>query len=555
MGWHWLPAEGDAGAVEASDGELAGLARAGDAEAFGKLVARYQGHVYGLAYSLVDNWAEAQDIAQEAFIRAYVSLYQLREPERFAAWLRRVAFSVTMNWLKAHRPGLFGQLNGRVGLDTLEVPDFRPGPPEMVEKRELARAVQRAVAALPPKYRLPLTMFHLNGLSYQKVAEFLDIPLGTAKSLIHRARGKLKQALATYVAEKGGPMVQEVFEEHKLPAEFGRRVLESIPRLAWEKGEYTLAGAVVACMEFLREDVSYEFVTGVSGGAFELLWHPDWRPAKGDLALLSEEPIRRTFQALGYRYQYFRRTGEQEGGEEFRRLVMRSIEEGRPVIAFGVVGPPEACVVAGYEEDGEVLLGHSYFHDGCKGYYRKSDWYDECSGLILVGEKQRPPSRGEILRDALRWGVEVARTRKRGEYITGLGAYDAWAAALRRDEDFPAGDVAVLAQRCNISNSIVLAGLWDARRAAADFLRGMAAVAGCAGHRLLDAARAYGDEFRILDSAMQVAPFCGSPEESRLRMADPALRGRLADLILGAKKKEEQALSLIEGALKDIKAG
>ncbi len=201
------------------------MTRDGDAEAYGALVARYQGHVYGLAYTLVGNWADAQDIAQETFIRAYVNLSQLADPNRFAAWLRRVTFGVAMNWLKAFRRGSFEQLNGRVDLDSLDIPDFGPGPPEIVERRELAEAVLQAISSLPDKYRLPLTMFHLNGLSYQKVADFLDIPLGTAKSLIHRAREKLRGALAPYAAEEVSPMVGEVFNEHKLPAEFPRRVV------------------------------------------------------------------------------------------------------------------------------------------------------------------------------------------------------------------------------------------------------------------------------------------------------------------------------------------
>jgi RNA polymerase sigma-70 factor (ECF subfamily) len=201
------------------------MTRDGDAEAYGALVARYQGHVYGLAYTLVDNWADAQDIAQETFIRAYVNLSQLADAGRFAAWLRRVTFGVAMNWLRAFRRGSFEQLNGRVDLDSLDIPDFRPGPPEIVERRELGEAVLQAISSLPDKYRLPLTMFHLNGLSYQKVADFLDIPLGTAKSLIHRAREKLRGALAPYAVEEVSPMVGEVFNEHKLPAEFPRKVV------------------------------------------------------------------------------------------------------------------------------------------------------------------------------------------------------------------------------------------------------------------------------------------------------------------------------------------
>src|SRR5512138_253768 len=105
---------------DASDGELVIAARAGEQEAFKTLVTRYQGHVYGLAYSLVGNWADAQDLAQETFIRAYSNLDQIKDPAKFAAWLRRVAFSVTMNWLAAFRPGIFKQLDGKVDLDRLE---------------------------------------------------------------------------------------------------------------------------------------------------------------------------------------------------------------------------------------------------------------------------------------------------------------------------------------------------------------------------------------------------------------------------------------------------
>ncbi|NIR03228.1 MAG: hypothetical protein GTN78_24015, partial [Gemmatimonadales bacterium] len=105
-----------------------------------------------------------------------LNLDQLTQPDRFAAWLRRVTFGVTMNWLKSFRPRLFQRLDGQADLEALEIPDFEPGPPEVLERRELAEAVHRAVASLPEKYRMPLAMFHLDGLSYQKIADFLDIP-------------------------------------------------------------------------------------------------------------------------------------------------------------------------------------------------------------------------------------------------------------------------------------------------------------------------------------------------------------------------------------------
>jgi len=214
--------------AEESDAELVRKTQSGNKEAYGELVARYQGRVYGFAHSLVNNWADAQDIAQETFIRAYCNLDQLRDSVRFPAWLRRVTFSVAMNWLKASRSGIFEQFGSLEDLDSLGVPDLAPGPQEIVEKRELADVVLRAVASLPPKYRIPLTMFYLNGLSYQQVADFLEVPIGTAKSLIHRARQKLKPALSAYAPKEVSSMVQEVLNENKLPAEFSDEVMSTI---------------------------------------------------------------------------------------------------------------------------------------------------------------------------------------------------------------------------------------------------------------------------------------------------------------------------------------
>jgi len=89
--------------VSPTDASLVQATLGGDADAYTELVHRYQAHVYGLAYSLTSSWAEAQDVAQETFIRVHSNLDHLRDPERFAPWLRRVTFSVAMNWLASSR--------------------------------------------------------------------------------------------------------------------------------------------------------------------------------------------------------------------------------------------------------------------------------------------------------------------------------------------------------------------------------------------------------------------------------------------------------------------
>ena len=101
-----------------SDAELVELARErGDKAAYGELVKRYQGHVYALAYSLLGDWHEAEDIAQEAFVRAYVNLHCLETPSRFAAWLRRIAFGTCMDWMRRFRPELYRSMGEPEDVD------------------------------------------------------------------------------------------------------------------------------------------------------------------------------------------------------------------------------------------------------------------------------------------------------------------------------------------------------------------------------------------------------------------------------------------------------
>ena len=420
---------------EPTDAELVQGAQAGDRTAYGQLVTRYQGHVYGLAYSLVGDWASAQDIAQETFIRAYTNLDQLRAPDRFAAWLRRVAFSVAMNWLKAFRPNLFEQLDGRVDLDELDIPDFRPGPPEQAERRELAQAVLRAVASLPPKYRVPLTMFHLDGLSYQKVADFLDIPLGTARSLVHRARERLRAELAAHIPEEISPIVQEVFNEHKLPVEFAQKVLDKVPAVGWGKGrECTFAGALEAALAVTDHPCSYADIMGLTGLAFRVRWYRGrvgqrWCPSS-PVGEFPEEM--EAFQhATGWPLRVEARMGQEPARmEEFAPDIVASINAGRPAPAYDGVAALDMGVVFGYEQRGKTLLVRSY-HSG-EPVRQPAEKLGPM--LLLLGEHQGGMSPRDGLVHALKLAVSNWRRPPaegdRGGYLYGEAALAQWAKDL-----------------------------------------------------------------------------------------------------------------------------
>jgi RNA polymerase sigma-70 factor (ECF subfamily) len=207
--------------MEANDEELVNLCLSGNKDAFGELVMRYQGVVYGLAYHLVGNFEDARDLAQEAFVRAYTRLSDLRDKTKFASWLKRVTFSVCLNWLKAQGRREFVLLGDKANKeDVYKIPDSAPSPAEQVEAAELRETVLKAVNNLPETYRLPLTLFHLDGLSYRKVAEFLDISVSAVKWRLHQARKLLRKEMLN--------MVGEVFEEHKPDERFTKEIIENI---------------------------------------------------------------------------------------------------------------------------------------------------------------------------------------------------------------------------------------------------------------------------------------------------------------------------------------
>ncbi|MBM3237802.1 sigma-70 family RNA polymerase sigma factor [Candidatus Poribacteria bacterium] len=179
-----------------NDEELIDLCLAGDRNAFGELVVRYKRVVLGLAYRIIGNFEDAKDLSQETFIRAYTRLSQLRDKTKFASWLKTITFSLCMNWLKAQGRTDSALLAKEINQEELyDIPDPAPLPDEQMERQELREAVLKAINKLPETYRLPLMLYHFDGLSYYKVSEALDIPLSTVKWRLHQARRQLRKEM------------------------------------------------------------------------------------------------------------------------------------------------------------------------------------------------------------------------------------------------------------------------------------------------------------------------------------------------------------------------
>jgi RNA polymerase sigma-70 factor (ECF subfamily) len=173
---------------------LRAAAAADAGSAYGELIRRYQVQVFNVCYRLLGDRQEAEDAAQETFIRAYERLGTF-DPERpFGPWIRRVAANLCLNKLEA-RPPAAVVLDDEGGA---AIPWPGPSPEGVREKRERAETVRAALARLPPRYRIVIELRHFQDLRYDEIAAALDLPLSDMKSHLFRARRMLAEMLKDY---------------------------------------------------------------------------------------------------------------------------------------------------------------------------------------------------------------------------------------------------------------------------------------------------------------------------------------------------------------------
>ena len=154
-------------------------------EAFGELVTRYQDRIYHYLYRMTGSREDAEDLAQDTFVRAYLALATFKRGWPLAPWLFRIATNLCINLLK--RRGRMAHLP-----DETEIVDQRVSVESEVEAREMKRELEDAILDLPEVYRAPVLLRHLYQLSYEEMAHALDIPLGTVKTRLFRAREMLR---------------------------------------------------------------------------------------------------------------------------------------------------------------------------------------------------------------------------------------------------------------------------------------------------------------------------------------------------------------------------
>jgi RNA polymerase sigma-70 factor (ECF subfamily) len=180
--------------MQMEDAQLVARSLAGDTDAYGALVERYQSAVYATAHYYVGRSEAAEDIAQNAFLAAYKSLRRLKDPSRFAPWLREITCRTAANWLRRHGKRIQNEtpLPYRRQVD---LEDVREGPSEPLDRNERFERVQNAIEALPERYRLPVALRYLQELSYAEIAEFTGLTYGETRGILQRAAKMLRAAL------------------------------------------------------------------------------------------------------------------------------------------------------------------------------------------------------------------------------------------------------------------------------------------------------------------------------------------------------------------------
>lgn len=184
-----------ANADNSAETELVRRAKAGDRSAFAELVAKYQDRVYNTCYRMCHNHADALDLTQTAFMKAYEALPRFEVQARFYTWLYRIAVNLALSQRRSARRRGGYSLSGTTAPHDPPAQVTDTDPHRRVEKWELHQRVQGALDRLDDEFRAPVVLRDIEGLDYAEIAEVLELPLGTVKSRIFRGRALLRQML------------------------------------------------------------------------------------------------------------------------------------------------------------------------------------------------------------------------------------------------------------------------------------------------------------------------------------------------------------------------
>jgi hypothetical protein len=382
-----------------------------------------------------------------------------------------------------------------------------------------------------------------------------------------------------------------------------RKVLEGVPKVAFApihdgKWEFTpFPSCLKACLKYLNHNVPYHYLLSTTGGAFRLVWHSKrWEGGNVDIMVIDKDPFKpfkSGFESAGYNTEIFwndlmvkiysnlqdlDKTLLQKHSaneETFKETILKQINAGVPVIGLGVVGPPEASIITGYDNYGETLIGWSLFQEHLdpslditeqeeeefsfpptgledSGYFRQDDWFRKTKGILTIGEKI-PVDYSIIYKKTLEWIVEIIKTPMINNYYTGLKAYDAYIEKMQDDSEFPKNDMEILRERKMVHYDTMT--MISERGGGAMFLNDVASHNDF--KKVADdlhlAAKAFKDSASQMESWWQIVGEIWADEEKQIEvMADSEKRQAFIPYIKKSRDKDKEAVEIIERVLKKL---
>ena len=189
----------------AGDEQLVGAAKRGDMDAFEELAARHRDKIYARAFSMMRNESEALDLSQEAWVKSWQRLKQFQGGSSFATWITRIVINLCQDQLrrrKRQRTESIEEMNQGAGGVELEMPVVAGNPTERLERAELRKVIDWALASLSHEHRTVLVLHELEEMAYKEIAQIMGCSIGTVMSRLFYARRKMAALLANLKAEQ-----------------------------------------------------------------------------------------------------------------------------------------------------------------------------------------------------------------------------------------------------------------------------------------------------------------------------------------------------------------
>lgn len=362
-----------------------------------------------------------------------------------------------------------------------------------------------------------------------------------------------------------------------------------VPRVSYfgQEAELTpFVSCLRACLTYLGQEISYSRLMAGSGAAFRLMWNTKFWDG-GNVGILNikedpTDPLRRAFKTAGREFTMLCKPGKagcyivenspavilniMTGDKEsFTELIKKEINSGRPVIGFGIIGPPEPCVIAGYRDDGETLMGWNFFQDMPEfsagvgkepcGYYNRSGWYEypETIALMSIGESIELPEEKGLLIEILEYALSIIETPMVYDYAGGLAAYEAWASALSKESEFPKdAPLPMLMERlmCQV-DAMTMVG--EGRWCASAFLEQEAGMFPEISDDLKSAALVYKQEHQLAMKMGRLIEGFAMSEKCARALAAPDIRKKIVILVRQCAELEKKAAEHIRRAVNSIK--